>query len=105
MITIKNTRERLTDIIQDLTEIRGRLKDSPELPSNGRCVRKINEALYALHMASIHLPPELPGVKAGESEDLKSNALLVFTTDPKIRAWLEVNDPKSLEQAEQALRK
>ncbi len=33
-----------------------------------------------------------------------SNALQVMTRDLKIRAFLEANDPKALEQAERALR-
>jgi hypothetical protein len=33
----------------------------------------------------------------------RARALLVFTCDPKIRAWLEANDPKALEQAINAL--
>jgi hypothetical protein len=32
-------------------------------------------------------------------------ALLVFVLDPKIRAWLEENDPKALEQALNAIAK
>jgi hypothetical protein len=31
-------------------------------------------------------------------------ALLVMVLDPKIRAFLQANDPKALEQAEKALR-
>lgn len=31
-------------------------------------------------------------------------ALAVITLDPKIRAFLEANDPKALTQAEEALR-
>jgi NAD(P)H-nitrite reductase large subunit len=33
----------------------------------------------------------------------RAKALLVFSCDPKIRAWLEVNHPKALEQAIDAL--
>jgi len=32
------------------------------------------------------------------------NALKVLTWDPRIRAWLEENDPKALEQADTALK-
>lgn len=32
-----------------------------------------------------------------------TDALRVFLTDPKIRAWLDTNDPMSVEQAERAL--
>ena len=32
-------------------------------------------------------------------------ALKVLTLDPKIRAWLKVNDPKALDQADRAVRK
>lgn len=39
-----------------------------------------------------------------ELRDKMRDALMVLTTTPSIRAWLEVNDPKALEQAEAAFK-
>lgn len=51
-----------------------------------------------------HCVEDRTSYAAAERIRTKDNALMVIVLDPKIKAWLEENDPKALEQVQAALK-